>query len=173
MHIPRPAQKSKAVSPRRSSTPLENPSFSLQLELFKPIKYKSKPNQFSVFRVYKHLPQQDPEERNSLLDLCDSLNFGVSDEPCTSTSVAFGIKKRQENIYVPFKNSMVFCLMAWHHNPHLNLKSVSETNHLVKDVINNSEFNASHLEDFNFAREAHRLDEATNAVNNPFLAQDQ
>lgn len=62
--------------------------------------------------------------------------------------------------------------MQWHHN-HSATKSASQTDSLVKTVINQPDFKAEHLADFSYAREARRLDEANKNANNPFHGQDQ
>ena len=55
-----------------------------------------------------------------------------------------------DNIYAPFKNGTVYCLMTWHHDQSTT-KSRSELDHLVCDMINYLEFKAEYLEGFRFA----------------------
>lgn len=185
-HIPRPARISKAVA-ARSPTPSHDCSPSPQLQSLECVEYETEPNEFGVFRVYSSLPSRDPEEDLTLSDLADSLNFGESDRPSTSRNTALGTDNNPDNpilgadnsnntqgtnIYAPFENSTVFRLMKWHHASS-SIKSAHELDRLVHDVLVQPDFNANHLQNFRFAREAQRLDEATNASDNPFGAQTQ
>ena len=62
------------------------------------------------------------------------------------------------SLFAPFKNSTIFRLMNWYHSGSGEM-SVSRLNSLVRDVINPSDFQKEHLENFSAKRELECLDE--------------
>jgi hypothetical protein len=63
-----------------------------------------------------------------------------------------------KNPFAPFLNATVFHLMSWFYGGS-NMKSVTELDKLVHDVILNEDFDQAHLKGFTATRELKRVDE--------------
>ena len=191
-HIPHPPKKSgRCAAKPTPSTPPPDPSISSDEDLedqHDHIDYEMEPNQFGVFRVYSRLPQHDPEEDISLIQLADSPNFEPREIPQSSAAVALGGLALNSvsndcsesdwddepecaiQTFAPFKNASTFGIMEWAYSGS-EVKSAGEINRLVKEYIADPDFNPQDLQDFDFAREARRLDDLDSS-DNPFLEKD-
>ena len=97
-----------------------------------------KPDEFGLFCVYETYPSLVPDENQGLDDCCDAP--GLSGAPSANTQqwwTGFGHRipdlssqALHQNIFVPFLNTMVFCLMNWFYS-RSNMKSVTELQSLV------------------------------------------
>ena len=148
-HILRPLKKSgrRAAKPTPSTPPPDPYIFSdKDLEdQYNHIDYEMEPNQFGVFHVYSRLPQHNPEEDISLIQLADSPNFKPGEIPQSLAAVALGgltlnsvsndcsesdwDDKPEYAIqtFVPFKNMSTFGIMEWAYSDS-EVKSAGEIN---------------------------------------------
>lgn len=140
------------------------------------MEFETEPNEFGLFRVYTNkLPQRDPEDDVTLLQLADSPNFGEDTVPQTSPSVALGglavgdddPPGKDDNVFAPFKNPTTFYIMDWSHSGTGTI-SGAEVNRLVHDYIEKPDFNPKDLENFDYYREARLLDKANETLETPF-----
>ncbi|KAI0350553.1 hypothetical protein OH77DRAFT_1488941 [Trametes cingulata] len=127
--------------------------------------FETRANRFGVFRHYTTLPAHDPEE-GLTLDAFTSIRTHT--RPASSllqrTPVyAFGaqalriIKDAGATAFAPFANITTFRLMHWLYSGS-NMKTPSELNRLIHDVILAPEFHLDHVSNFNACRENERLD---------------
>ncbi|PPQ93473.1 hypothetical protein CVT25_008490 [Psilocybe cyanescens] len=114
------------------------------------------------------------EEMDKLDNFCDSLGHVIPPKDLRrgflkalglSSSAAAG------NIYAPFLNVSVFCLMHWFYLGS-NLKLVTELDCLVKEVILAEDFDLAHLKGFSTDKELGRLDDQTEG-SSPFAQENR
>ncbi|TFY50110.1 hypothetical protein EVJ58_g11182, partial [Rhodofomes roseus] len=133
------------------------------------------PNHFGVYRRYFTVPQREPDDEASLLQLCDdTLPVPHKPRPAGASVRGFGravvqrvrsapqqkpgsAKPDRGNWFFPFLNPSSFLLMEWAHTGS-NMKSNAEVQRLVDEVILAKEFNCDDLRGFKIARETARLD---------------
>lgn len=124
--------------------------------------FDTEPDQFGLFRSYVSRPTYEPDEEVSLDSVCDSGGLAVVKENSENWWSVFGSRSSTESVsnkpFAPFLNTTVFRLMSWFYGGS-NMKSVTELDRLVNDVILAEDFDRDHLKGFNGARELKRVDE--------------
>ncbi|KAH9835781.1 uncharacterized protein C8Q71DRAFT_709596 [Rhodofomes roseus] len=139
---------------------------------------QTEPNCFGVFRSYPTIPAHEPDDEASLAQLCErSLCISDPSRPPGHTVRGFGRVCAQRVAaaatggdltagadvnrpwFFPFLNPSVFLLMEWAYTGS-NMKSKSEIQRLVTNVINNANFDPNDLRDFDINRETTRLDKS-------------
>ncbi|KAF8154664.1 hypothetical protein B0H34DRAFT_860496 [Crassisporium funariophilum] len=152
-HPPQPTAKPRDVTPERPATP-PTPE---------PLLFKTVTNDFGLYREYPSYPMKETDESEDLDNLCDSpgLVTAQTREQGQWWKV-FGISRSfegQGGLFAPFLNSTVFRLMNWFYSGG-NVKSISELDQLVKEVLLADDFDRKHLKGFSATRELRRLDTA-------------
>ena len=134
--------------------------------------FKSAPNSFGIYRVYKSgEPSFTPDDNFHITNVSDGPNF-IQDPPQAHSTWAspFGVgitavdPPADSEItpgYLPFKNMSVFRLMQWFYDSSLT-KSLGTLNDLVYNVLLAPDFDEKDLTGFDAAREARRLDDDEN-----------
>ena len=135
-------------------------------------------NSFGVYHgFYGSFPSFNPDKQLSLDLQCDSPNFSVagaenaSERPWWS---AFGksVEEVEADLFALFSNPSVYRLMNWLYSGS-NLKSFTEVDKLVHNVLLAPDFSAEHLRGFRSTREADRLDKhLAEGSDNPFSVKD-
>jgi Plavaka transposase len=125
--------------------------------------FDTEPDEFGLFRSYISCPTYEPDEEIPLDSICDSQGFAVAKINSDNWWSVFGprsspLESVNQNLFAPFLNATVFRLMSWFYCGS-NLKSVTELDKLVNDVILVDDFDKVHLKGFNATRELKRLDE--------------
>jgi Plavaka transposase len=148
-------QRSQSPSPSRSPTP---PAADGAVPTF-----DTEPDEFGLFRSYISCPTYEPDEEISLDSVCDADGFSVVKANSNNWSSMFGPYSPSagsigKNPFAPFLNATVFHLMSWFYGGS-NMKSVTELDKLVNDVILDEDFDKAHLKGFNATRELKRVDE--------------
>jgi hypothetical protein len=128
----------------------------------------SQTNSYGIYRKYAHgHPIITPTESFTLSSVSDSVS--LARDPADSRSKSswwssFGssclssIENATDNYFAPFLNASIFLLMSWFYNGS-SLKSFSDIDKLIHDVIRHEDFNASDFgATFSTAREAERMD---------------
>ena len=152
------------VAPLRSMSPTTSP----EPEEPELQQLQTDPDDFGLYRIYPIRPSLVPDTNSNLEDVCDAPGLEISQKPSPERWWArFGITakttaKKINSLFAPFKNSTIFRLMNWYHSGSGEM-SISRLNSLVKEVINPSDFQKEHLENFSAKRELERLDEEDNA----------
>jgi hypothetical protein len=135
-------------------------------------KFKTGPNSFRIYRVYKSgEPSFTPDENFRIADVSDGPNF-IQDPPQARSTWAspFGAgitavhppaDSETTPGYFPFKNMSIFRLMQWFYDSSLT-KSLGTLNDLVHNVLLAPDFDPKDLNGFDAAREARRLDDDDN-----------
>ena len=124
---------------------------------------QTEPDDFGLYRIYPTRPTLVPDANLSLDNVCDAPGLETSETPLPARWWArFGSTPipttKKNNIFAPFENSTIFRMMNWYHSGSGEM-SISRLNSLVKDVINHSDFQKEHLENFSAKRELERLDD--------------
>jgi Plavaka transposase len=164
-HMPeRPCQQMQPTQPDENQP---SPSISLAVPetdgLSAMPTFDTEPDDFGLFRSYISCPTYEPDEEVSLDSICDSDGFAVAKVNSDNWWSVFGprsspVESVNQNLFAPFLGATVFRLMSWFYNGS-NMKSVTELDKLVNDVILADDFDKAHLKGFNAARELKRLDE--------------
>jgi Plavaka transposase len=160
-HLPVVQEPPVVVAPLPSILPTTSP------ESEEPVlqQLQTDPDNFGLFRIYPIPPTTDPDANANLDDVCDAPGLETLEMPSSERWWArFGstamktVKKVSNTIFAPFKNPTIFRLMNWYHSGSGEM-SVSRLNSLIKDVINPSDFQKEHLDNFSAKRELQRLDD--------------
>ncbi|KAN0118275.1 hypothetical protein V8E52_005251 [Russula decolorans] len=128
--------------------------------------FDTEPDEFGLFRSYISCPTFEPNKEIPLDSICDSEGFAVAKVNFTKDwSSVFGprsskspMESANPNSFAPFLGATVSCLMSWFYGGS-NMKSVTELDKLVNDVILANDFDRAHLKGFSATRELKRLDE--------------
>ena len=135
-------------------------------------KFKTDPNSFGVFRVYKSgEPTFTPDDNFHVDSVADGPNFIKDQRPESKPTWAspFGTDFTQSGPldiatpksallpYLPFQNMTIFRLMEWFYDSSL-MKSLGTLNNLVHQVLLAPDFDRNELVGFDAAKEAKRLD---------------
>jgi hypothetical protein len=128
--------------------------------------FDTEPDEFGLFRSYISCPTFEPDEEIPLDSICDSEGFAVVKVNFTKDwSSVFGprsskspVESANPNSFAPFLGATVSRLMSWVYGGS-NMKSVTELDKLVNDVILADDFDRVHLKGFSAAWELKRLDE--------------
>jgi hypothetical protein len=124
---------------------------------------ETEPDDFGLFRIYPSRPTLEPETSSNLEDVCDAPGLETFETTSSGRwwarfgSTAVTTAKKINNIFAPFSNPTIFRLINWYHSGSGEM-SISRLNSLVNDVINPSDFQKGHLDNFSAKRELERLD---------------
>lgn len=123
----------------------------------------TEPNSYTIFRRYhRSYPTLYPTEDASLSQVSDAPNFAISKNESNKRPWwgAFGASEQsvKDDLFKPFLNISTFYLMDWFYSGS-NLKSLTELDRLVTDVILAPDFKAEDLKEFRGSREAKHLDD--------------
>ena len=180
-HIPQSSIPAPPIAPTVLSTlDAASPSISAEhLESLEPEpsepSLETDPNHFGVFRSYLRRPAREPDDESSLEQLCDhplrpqtpprapghSLSGFGRDSARQLASVSRSgpqdLSVTKYPWFYPFLNPSVFLLMEWTYTGS-SMKSKTEVQRLVTNVINNDNFDPDELWDFDITKETARLD---------------
>lgn len=138
--------------------------------------FKTKPNSYSIYRLYVGgRPSLYPTTR-STAEMYDSPAFeALQTTPKRPWWAVFGksLQAVAENLYAPFKNATTYLLMHWAHTGS-NSKSATELDRLAS-LLQDPRFDPKDLEGFRADREGKRLDACINSsidTNTLFSASD-
>jgi Plavaka transposase len=166
-HMPeRPCQQMQPTQPNESQQSL---SLSPPISSAAPATdgamptFDTEPDEFGLFRSYISCPTYEPDEEIHLDSICDSEGFLVAKAKSNSWWTVFGprsspMESANLNLFAPFLGPTVFRLMNWFYSGS-NMKSVTELDKLVNDVILADDFDKADLKGFSAARELKCLDE--------------
>ena len=133
-------------------------------------KYRTESDSYGVLREYSQgKPSITPDEHYSLMDVLESPYLALPVDPSTSqprttSHFASPLQKfcsqsaatsESQTIYSPFRNMSIFRLMTWFYSSS-GVKSLSELNSLVKDVILAPDFKTEDFIGFDMKKE-HRI----------------
>jgi hypothetical protein len=129
------------------------------------LQFRSETNDYGLYRIYyDHRPSYDPDLAVPLDNVCDSGHFNVQPDASLSRPWWSPFGKNPDtaptSFFAPFLNATVFRLMSWFYSIS-SLKSLTELQRLVDDVINQDDFRKEDLAGFNAKTEAERLDTQT------------
>ncbi|EDQ99528.1 uncharacterized protein LACBIDRAFT_334986 [Laccaria bicolor S238N-H82] len=138
--------------------------------------YITNPNSYGVFRSYPSSRSSfTPDELFTLNGVSDSLNFtpdAHSSEVRPWWSSFGSSLSSVKDFFAPFRNASVFHILNWHYNGS-NLKSLSQLNTLVEDLIMQPDFKQEDFISFSASREAECLYNYTSEnPESPFLPKD-
>ena len=163
-HMPeRPCQQMQPNKNQRSLSPTPSTSSAASATAAAMPTFDTEPNEFGLFRSYISCPTYEPDEEIPLDSICDSEGFAIAKVNSDNWWSAYGpppssVESVNQNSFAPFLSATVFRLMNWFYGSS-NMKSVTELDKLVNDVILADDFDKAHLEGFNAKREMGRLDE--------------
>ncbi|PPR03767.1 hypothetical protein CVT24_007510 [Panaeolus cyanescens] len=169
--IPEPPASEPLPPPVIASEPLPPPVIGT---------YATELNEFNMFRVYPTLPTHEVDENKDINNLCDAPGLAhttiVSEQSRQQASGLLRPGPQMEtststntNIFAPFLNATIYRLFKWFYSGS-NMKSSGEVQRLVDDVINQPDFQPSHLHNFSTQREFARID-AYGEEGSPFSSQ--
>lgn len=125
--------------------------------------YITKPNSYGVFRSYlSGRLSFTPNELYMLNGVSDSPNFNSNAQPSQAQPWWSSLSSAKD-LFTPFHNASIFWILNWHYNGS-NLKSLSQLDTLVEDMILQPDFEQEDFVDFSASREAEHLD---NYAENP------
>lgn len=148
-------------------------------------RYRTEPDSYGVVREYSQgKPSVTPDEHYRLADVSESpyLALEPSDsQPRTTSHFASPLQKfcsavtpAAQSIFAPFRNMSTFRLMTWFYSSS-GVKSLSELNSLVKDVILAPDFTTEEFVGFDAKKEHAGMDsykESTTEGMSPFAFDD-
>jgi hypothetical protein len=159
-HLPVVPEPPVKIAPLSSMSPTSSP----EPEEPKLQQLQTEPDDFGLYRIYPIRPTLVPDADSNLEDVCDAPGLETFETPSPGRwwarfgSTVMTKAKQINNIFAPFKNPTIFRLMNWYHSGSGKM-SLSGLNSLVKDVINPSDFQKEHLDNFSAKRELERLDD--------------
>ena len=159
-HLPVVPEPPAEVTPLPSMSPTASP----EPKAPKLHQLQTEPDDFGLFRIYTIPPTVVPDANPNLEDVCDAPGLETFETPSPQRwwtlfgSTALTTARKINKIFAPFKNPTIFRLMTWYHSGSGEM-SISRLNSLVKDVINPSDFQKEHLDNFSAKRELERLDD--------------
>lgn len=171
-HLPRPPPRASTPHRNRSPPPIPHdqleapPDDSAYIPQHSPppTPIETRSNRFRIFRRYAVAPQHDPEEGMPLDTFADAPSHArPTEDPDESNPLRpFGtdatVKSAQSSAFAPFLNASVFRLMKWFYSGSV-VKSASELDKLVNNVLLADDFDRDDLRGFSAAREFNRVDE--------------
>jgi hypothetical protein len=144
--------------------------------------YRTEPDSYGVLREYSQgKPSITPDEHYSLMDVVESpyLALDPSDSQsrishftsplqrlCSAATSTVQIEDNSLAIYSPFRNMSIFRVMSWFYSSS-GVKSLSELNSLVKDVILAPDFKTEDFIGFNAKKEHKLMDSYRNSSTEP------
>lgn len=146
-----------------------------------PNTYRTPPDSYGVLRQYLHgRPSITPDELYSITAVSDSPNLATdAKDSAPSTSVFLSplqslyrsATSATQTFFAPFRNSSIYHLMTWFYDSS-NMKSVSELNSLVKDVLLAPDFKPEDLVGFSASKEREVMDSYQESGSSPFSFDD-
>ena len=116
------------------------------------------PNQFGLYRRFTEWPSVDPEDDITINHLVDAPTFvGSTEYGHRKAEDMLNTVESSSNPFAPYLNATVFRLMNWFYQT--SVKSLTDVDSLVHDVLRAPDFDAIHLENFSVTREAKHLDD--------------
>lgn len=153
---PSPIPTPQASPPSSRSA---SPTFVNHMDI-ESITRETEPNQFGLYRRFTEWPSVDPEDDITINHLTDAPTFaGSTNFGHRKADDMFSTVKSSSNQFSPYLNATVYRLMNWFYQS--TVKSLTNLDSLVHDVLRAPGFDAIHLEDFSASREAKRLDDDT------------
>ena len=119
--------------------------------------FQTEPDKFGLYWIYQELPENDPDQQNTVASVADAPTF-IRETFNRKPTAGFGPSGNTDHLewFFPFHNPSVFCLMNWYHcSTSLLLQTL---NGLVNNVILAPDFDQADFEGFEASQEAHRLD---------------
>ncbi|KAH9942660.1 hypothetical protein B0H21DRAFT_710231 [Amylocystis lapponica] len=176
-HIPRPVRKRKDPKhvfsgedlPSQSPPPSPLPDASTDTQPEASGSYQTNPDNFDVFRSYTVKPTTNPDDELTIGALCDSSTLIFTHPPsrsCLSAGLhgfVAGIQSAATSVSSPFLSNTVSHLMQWAYSGS-HIKSATEVDRLVHDVILADDFDREDLRRFSTARELKCLDNASSVL---------
>lgn len=158
-HMPAPVPRNpppSSIQPMQSpeTTPGPDPRSNGTPEPGETI-FTTEADEFGLYRCYFNIPSFIPDMEISLEDTCDDSSYAI-DRSCVPHPLSLTTSPFASS--PPFANPTIFRLMQWFYG-HSNMKSVSDLDHLVKDILLADDFDQNHLRGFNAGRELKRLDD--------------
>ncbi|KAH9950133.1 hypothetical protein B0H21DRAFT_881501, partial [Amylocystis lapponica] len=176
-HIPRPVRQrkdAKRIVPAEDlpsqfppTSPLPDASTDTQPDTSG--SYQTDPDNFDIFRNYTVKPTTNPDDELTIGALCDSSTLISTPPPSRSRLSAglrgfvAGIQSAATSVSSPFLSNTVSHLMQWAYSGS-HIKSATEVDRLVHDVILADDFDREDLRGFSTARELERLDKASSVL---------
>ena len=158
---------SEAVTPESTPIPSPQPSPAssqstsptfmnhVDLEL---IDRETVPNQFGLYQRFTEWLSVDPEDDITLNHLADAPTFiGLMEYGHRKAENMFSTVEPSSNPFAPYLNATVYRLMNWFYQT--SVKSLTNMDSLVHDMLRAPGFDAIHLENFSALRETKRLDD--------------
>ncbi|KXN90922.1 hypothetical protein AN958_03356 [Leucoagaricus sp. SymC.cos] len=128
----------------------------------------TEPNSFGLFWQYSHFPQNDPEDYHPPGYYCQGPNYATASdkqEQCWWSGLGHSQTSNPTSSFALFLNATVYHLMNWFYSGSFK-KTLSDLDHLVRDVILTPDFKTEDLQDFSASHEAKHMDAAADmAVN--------
>lgn len=137
----------------------------------KSYEYRTEPDNYGVLREYSQgKPSITPDEHYSISNVSESpylaLDLSESSQPRTTSHFASPLQKfcsastsesesATQTLFTPFHNMSIFRLMSWFYSSS-HVKSLSELNSLVKDVLLAPDFKTEDLVGFD-AKKEHKV----------------
>jgi hypothetical protein len=151
-------------------------------------KYRTESDSYGVLREYSQgKPSITPDEHYSLMDVLESPYLALpvdlsASQPRTTSHFASPLQKfcsqsaatsESQSIYSPFRNMSIFRLMTWFYGSS-GVKSLTELNSLVKDVILAPDFKTEDFIGFDMKKEHRIMDSHRNSLTeaSPFAFDD-
>ncbi|KIM52690.1 hypothetical protein SCLCIDRAFT_32443 [Scleroderma citrinum Foug A] len=111
-------------------------------------------------QYHDQFPSYDPENMNSMDQLCDGPMFQRTENDNTQCPLPHPLADcLKESYFTPFLNATVWHLMGWFYNSSTQ-KLLEDLNGLVHTIILANNFDCKDLQEFSMQRETWRLDEA-------------
>lgn len=139
--------------------------------------HRTEANSYGIYHIYKGgPPTYTPNELHTLQHVSDASTFkseliSGDNRPWWSSFGSSFNSVTGNNFFMPFLNATTFRLMKWFYNGS-NLKSLSDLDQLVNEVILADDFKAQDLRGFRATREVDRIDEWEEDPGSSFSAQD-
>jgi hypothetical protein len=117
---------------------------------------------YGIYQEYGHsIPSFNPDDLTSVAYISDAPTFTKSQDSAETRPwwSGFGklIQSDQTQFFMPFLNATTFRLMRWFYGGS-SMKSLTELECLVEDVILADDFDKSHLVNFHVVKEVSCLD---------------
>jgi hypothetical protein len=152
-------EPSPVMSPQPSPSPSRStsPIFVNHMDP-EPVDCETVLNQFGLYQCFTKWPSVDPEDDVTINHLTDAPTFAGSMEyghrKADSTK---GPLDSSSNPFAPYLNATVYRLMSWFYQT--GVKSLSDMDSLVHDMLRAPDFDAMDLEDFSASHEVKHLDD--------------
>ncbi|KAL6305930.1 hypothetical protein BKA93DRAFT_748605 [Sparassis latifolia] len=131
---------------------------------------KTELNEFGLYHVYSVKPQKDPEDETILDSLCNSPMFITAPEttlrgrnPLHHLRETFTdtLQSTRDNFFTLFLNVTTYRLLNWMYGTS-DMKSISEVDSLIHNVLLADDFDANHLQNFSAEEDDYGYDISDN-----------